>query len=964
MSSLISQYFGFFKMMTGTLVMEELSVDEYSQARKAGIRVIPYKVNDAHVVNHMSRPFIPLARTELMDRPTFSRADLECLILLQHISTVRLMQFIRIPSRLSNSNPTYIVYLLEQFKPVSQLIKRFYHHMEITPAFDRVLVGVSSIALWLQTNFPDVWAEPYEVLPQGFDLNKVTSLSVMDQSFTIPDSLEFYSDFPREVLKPNATEHKALYDLRDDPNFPALLEACVENASSAAGADVRTPLDVSRRSDIRQLISRSAMTLNEFHEAVGDVQDRPFADAILTSVVLLASRIPEDERPKAWDRVLPIPERQHLLIPVFFSYPDAEFIPQGQFLPWTQVGQEDPVVDAWRHHNPPDSPASPTGSGLQTPRVAPSTPAIAETPRAGPSALSGPGIPGSGLSFGTPGPALSPPKPAVSTPSVSHPADASAASILEGISRFSPVPNWYRSDGPPLIISPGKTVIPPTGNAEPGPSGEGNASAEDPFVDPTPASSTTAALVMAALTLSTQTAPSASSPGPASPIQVDPPQPEPESSVPELAAHESLAGGGGGGGGGADSYVDEPPAAPTASSSRGRSSSRSRGRGSRGTSVATRRSTRTKIKPDNTLEAVATGLDPDESSAETKPARLSKRRRAELEEADDEESSSDEEGEPEVSPPPKRRKVSEKASAKGKGRAKSEESDDGYVSNVPKLVKRTRGVSQKNKEAPYVPNFDPVIFDQEFAAVALSKLETDFRTLFKDGNNVLQLAGCGNCILRNRKCHRSKFNKDCRACKRGKLSHCSHKFTQMDVIRMIEGFAPITAFSNAGWNRVFTELVEARQAQIVSHAQYAIANRRLFRARDELLSLMTGYASAMGPEAVPGIAGVENLEEGDRQSFEVVYQHWREGLRKNFWMEDGHRADEYYDLVDSEDSEDEAFARFREAHPDMVVDAHPDMDVDTQQTILESLDTAPPGSLLPPVPSAPVAGPSKPRGDP
>ncbi|KAK7050310.1 hypothetical protein R3P38DRAFT_3173469 [Favolaschia claudopus] len=333
-----------------------------------------------------------------------------------------------------------------------------------------------------------------------------------------------------------------------------------------------------------------------------------------------------------------------------------------------------------------------------------------------------------------------------------------------------------------LLFLQGRPLFHPLGTRNPVHRARGNASAEDPFVDPTPASASTAALVMAAAYI----------------INSDQ----------HLARvlqglHRPFNRFPGGG-----SEVEEAALILTLTNlplpqqlRLGRSSSRSRGRGSRGTSVATRRSTRTKIKPDNTLEAVATGLDPDESSAETKPARLSKRRRAELEEADDEESSSDDEGEPEVSPPPKRRKVSEKASAKGKGRAKSEESDDGYVSQVPKLVKKTRGVSQKNKEAPYVPNFDPVIFDQEFAAVALSKLETDFRTLFKDGNNVLQLAGCGNCILRNRKCHRSKFNKDCRACKRGKLSHCSHKFTQMDVIRMIEGFAPITAFSNAGWNR-------------------------------------------------------------------------------------------------------------------------------------------------------------------
>ncbi|KAK7018513.1 hypothetical protein R3P38DRAFT_2784322 [Favolaschia claudopus] len=131
--------------------------------------------------------------------------------------------------------------------------------------------------------------------------------------------------------------------------------------------------------------------------------------------------------------------------------------------------------------------------------------------------------------------------------------------------------------------------------------------------------------------------------------------------------------------------------------------------------------------------------------------------------------------------------------------------------------------------------------------------------------------------------------------------------------------------------------------------------RRLFCARDELLTLMDGYAAAMGPEAVPGIAGVEDLEDGDKLIFHEVYQHWHGGLRKGFWMEDGRRADKYYDLVDSEDSEDEAFAKFREANPDM--------DFDTQQTILESLDTAPPGPSVPSVPSAPVAGPSKPRVD-
>ncbi|KAK6997380.1 hypothetical protein R3P38DRAFT_3624313 [Favolaschia claudopus] len=902
MSSPISQYFSFLKMMTGTLVMEDLSVDEYTQARKAGIRVIPYKVNDAHVVNHMSRPFHPVGS---------HRADGQA----DHISTVRLMQFIRIPSRLSNSNPTYIVYLLEQFKPVSQLIKRFYHHMEITPAFDRVLVGVSSIALWLQTNFPDVWAEPlFRTHP--------FQLSIMDQSFTIPDSLEFYSDFPREVLKPNATEHKALYDLRDDPNFPALLEACVENASSAAGADVRTPLDVSRRSDIRQLISRSAMTLNEFHEAVGDVQDRPFADAILTSVVLLASRIPEDEH--------------------------AEFIPQGQFLPWTQVGQEDPCG---RTRGVTTTllirllaPLVLVSKLLELRRLRQQS---RKLPALVPVLYLAQGYLLADFLLARLAPHSSPPKSAVSTPSVSHPADASAASILEGISRFSPVPNWYRSDGPPLIISPGKTVIPSTGNAESGPSGEGNASAEDPFVDPTPASSATRGA------------------RPASPIQVDPPQPEPESSVPELAAHESLSGGGGGGGGGADSYVDEPPAAPTASSSRGRSSSRSRGRGSRGTSVATRRSTRTKIKPDNTLEAVATGLDPDESSAETKPARLSKRRRAELEEADDEESSSDEEGEPEVSPPPKRRKVSEKASAKGKGRAKSEESDDGYVSQVPKLVKKTRGVSQKNKEAPYVPNFDPVIFDQEFAAVALSKLETDFRTLFKDGNNVLvrplflfflripcplslflAIGGMRELHPSQSQVPPFKVQQGLSCLQTRETLHCSHKFTQMDVIRMIEGFAPITAFSNAGWNLCH------RQPPPLS------CSRRTLVAYDPAMPLPWVLKLSLVL-----LAWKTSRRATDSRSRWSISTGVRGCGRTSGWRT-GTRADEYYDLVDSEDSEDEAFARFREAHPDMVVDAHPDMDVDTQQTILESLDTAPPGSLLPPVPSAPVAGPSKPRGDP
>ncbi|KAK7018534.1 hypothetical protein R3P38DRAFT_3200913 [Favolaschia claudopus] len=497
-------------------------------------------------------------------------------------------------------DPTYIAYLLEQFKPVSQLIKRFYWQSEIMPAFDRVLVGISSIALWLQTNFSDVWPEPYEVLPQGFDMSKVASLSVMDQSFTIPDSLELYPNFPREVLKPNATEHKALYDLA--MTFTSL----------------------------HQLFC---------HDTVGEVEDRPFADAVLTSVVLLASQIPEEE---SWDRVLPIPTRQHLLIPASSSL--------------GLVAVSDPVLDVW----PPP---------VLVFKVAPSTPAIAET---GHSGLSGPGIPSSGLSFGTPSPALSPPKPAVSTASVSHPADAFAAPILEG-----------------------KTIIPPSGDAESGPSGEGNASAEDPFVDPTPASSSTAALVMAALTLSTQAASRANSPKPVSPIPVDPPQLEPESSAPEPAASELFAGGGGGGGALRLLEVVRHPAHMVA---------------------VAKAPPSVLAEPDTSLEAVATGIEPEEPSAETKSARLSKRCREELEEADPEESSSDDDG---------------------KGRAKPESSDDGYISHVPQLVKKTRRVSRKNKEDPYVPNFDPVIFDQEFTTIAMNKLETDFRTLFKSGINVL-----------------------------------------------------------------------------------------------------------------------------------------------------------------------------------------------------------------------------------
>ncbi|KAK7018518.1 hypothetical protein R3P38DRAFT_2784327 [Favolaschia claudopus] len=49
----------FFKMMTGTLVMEDLSVVEYTQARRDGIRVIPYRINDAHVFNRLSRWLVP-----------------------------------------------------------------------------------------------------------------------------------------------------------------------------------------------------------------------------------------------------------------------------------------------------------------------------------------------------------------------------------------------------------------------------------------------------------------------------------------------------------------------------------------------------------------------------------------------------------------------------------------------------------------------------------------------------------------------------------------------------------------------------------------------------------------------------------------------------------------------------------------------------------------------------------------
>ncbi|KAK6992113.1 hypothetical protein R3P38DRAFT_2803161 [Favolaschia claudopus] len=247
MSSLSAQYFSFFKMMTETLVMEDLSVLEYAQARGERVRVMPYRITDAHVVNVASRPLFPLARTDLMERPTFTRADLACLVLLQHISVVRLMQFICIPSRLSQTNPEYIMYLLNQFKPVSQLIKCFYWQLEITPAFDRVLVGVSSIALWLQTNYLNSWPNSYDFLPQGFDMGKVASaysgqLSIIDLSFTLPDTLEFYPRFPRKVLKPNATEHQALFNLRHDTYFSALLKVCVENASSAAGAELNTML--------------------------------------------------------------------------------------------------------------------------------------------------------------------------------------------------------------------------------------------------------------------------------------------------------------------------------------------------------------------------------------------------------------------------------------------------------------------------------------------------------------------------------------------------------------------------------------------------------------------------------------------------------------------------------------------------------------------------------------------------
>ncbi|KAK7012315.1 hypothetical protein R3P38DRAFT_3589171 [Favolaschia claudopus] len=286
-------------------------------------------------------------------------------------------------------------------------------------------------------------------------------------------------------------------------------------------------------------------------------------------------------------------------------------------------------------------------------------------------------------------------------------------------------------------------------------------------------------------------------------------------------------------------------------------------------------------------------------------SRSSKRKRAEeesFEPAGDDDQDSGDDGEPEVSPPHKRSKKGNRDSeepspskgrSKGKGKKKADETSPG-----PSEVRTTRGASQAHKEDPYeAEGFEPTTFDIRAAKEGLGILPKSFQASLLKGTSVLRLMGCGNCMIRNRKCRRENGHARCDACVKSGMSRCSDSFSIPEYLQVINFLEPLTVFSDQSWNSAFNELRDAHYSQVLCDRQVTLANARLLRARANLRALMNGSEVAFKGKVIPGI---DSVAEEEVEFYTKLFKTARDDSEREFYMPDGTRADEYYFEHDSQ----------------------------------------------------------------
>ncbi|KAK6977858.1 hypothetical protein R3P38DRAFT_2809753 [Favolaschia claudopus] len=304
-------------------------------------------------------------------------------------------------------------------------------------------------------------------------------------------------------------------------------------------------------------------------------------------------------------------------------------------------------------------------------------------------------------------------------------------------------------------------------------------------------------------------------------------------------------------------------------------------------------------------EEATAGTTADESDTASN-SRSSKRKRAEEESfeptGDNDQDSGLSDGESEVSPPHKRSKKGNrdseepsplKGKSKSKGKKKADESSPG-----PAEVRTTRGASQAHKEDPYeAEGFEPTTFDIRAAKEGLGILPKSFRASLLKGTSVLRLLGCGNCMVRNRKCRRENGHARCDACVKSGMSRCSDSFSIPEYLQVINYLEPLTVFSDQSWNSAFNELRDAHYSQVLCDRQVTLANARLLRARANLRALMNGSEVAFKGKVIPGI---DSVAEEEVEFYTKLFKTARADSEREFYMPDGTRADEYYDEYDSQ----------------------------------------------------------------
>ncbi|KAK6992581.1 hypothetical protein R3P38DRAFT_2802509 [Favolaschia claudopus] len=216
----------------------------------------------------------------------------------------------------------------------------------------------------------------------------------------------------------------------------------------------------------------------------------------------------------------------------------------------------------------------------------------------------------------------------------------------------------------------------------------------------------------------------------------------------------------------------------------------------------------------------------------------------------------------------------------------------------PAEVRTTRGASQAHKEDPYeAEGFEPTTFDIRAAKEGLGILPKSFQASLLKGTSVLRLLGCGNCMLRNRKCRRENGHARCDACVKSGMSRCSDSFSIPEYLQVINYLEPLTVFSDKSWNSAFNEVRDAHYSQILCDRQVTLANARLLRARANLRALMNGSEVAFKGKVIPGI---DSVAEEEVEFYTKLFKTARKDSEREFYMPDGTRADDYYYEYDSQ----------------------------------------------------------------